>query len=143
MDKILERPDLSMLVDCIKKSNISHILESQDQLITVFAPTNNGMSKTLGFHEGVMDGTLNQTYVASILKRHKITGHGKVRTEDIRGFDGPEISLDDGTGTIHFHKYNNGSIVAIEKGHMNRTVNLIETDIDASNGVLHIIDGLL
>ena len=79
-----------------------------------------------------------------MLSRHKVVGHGAYTTDRIRNHAGKMITFDNHKpGFVVIWKHDDGSITVIERIGNNIERKIVEGDIPASNGVLHIIDGIL
>ncbi|MFD1615085.1 fasciclin domain-containing protein [Gelatiniphilus marinus] len=131
----IETPDLSNLVAALQRANLVETL-SGDQNYTVFAPTNEAFSKFLsdnGFAslDDVPDNVLKQ-----ILLNHVISGDLK------------SSGLSTGYGqtlATEASSQNNLSIyINTESGvNLNGVADVIRADIDATNGVIHIVDAVI
>jgi uncharacterized surface protein with fasciclin (FAS1) repeats len=120
-------PDFSTLVTAVTKAGLVETL-SGDGPFTVFAPTNEAFAK---IPKDQLDAILaDQTKLTSILKYHVIAG--KVLASDLQ----PEQSV----ATVE------GQNVDIKVADGKATINgcaIVKTDIEASNGVIHVIDCVL
>lgn len=129
-----DTPSLSTLVSAVKAANLVDTLQDNGPY-TVFAPTNEAF-------EALPKGTLatllkpeNQDKLKSILTYHVVAG--KVMSSDLK--DGQEITTVEGSKIT----------VSIEDGKVYLTdatgnkVMVQQADIDAKNGVVHTIDGVL
>jgi uncharacterized surface protein with fasciclin (FAS1) repeats len=103
---------------------------------TVFAPTDEAFA---ALPEGTLDALLEDPTgdLASILTYHVVPG--KVLAADVVGLDGDEVTTVNGAAlTVGV----DGSNVTLTDAAGN-TVNVVQTDIETSNGVIHVIDGVL
>ena len=126
--------DFSTLVAAVKAADLVETL-SGDGPFTVFAPTNAAF-------EALPDGTLdtlldpaNKDQLAGILTYHVVAG--KVMAADLS--DGQEVETVQG-GTLTVGIDGDKVTLTDENG---ATVNVTDTDIEASNGVIHVIDGVV
>ena len=100
-----------------------------DGPFTVFAPTDEAFA---ALPEGVLDALLlpeNVEVLSSILTYHVISGEvmaADVTTGDVATVEGSNISIDTSEGVV-----------------LNGSANVTATDIDASNGVIHVIDAVI
>jgi uncharacterized surface protein with fasciclin (FAS1) repeats len=124
----VETEALSTLVAALKAGELVSTLQG-DGPFTVFAPTNAAFA---ALPEGTLDNLLkpeNKDQLIAILKYHVVSG--KVMSTD----------LSDGmmAATV------NGAEVTIttEGGAKVNGANVVSADIDASNGVVHVIDAVL
>ncbi|WP_111412599.1 fasciclin domain-containing protein [Billgrantia lactosivorans] len=101
-----------------------------DGPFTVFAPTDEAFA---ALPEGTVDELLepeNREQLAAVLTYHVVSG--KVMAEDAMGLDsattvqGQDISISSSDGSV-----------------MINDANVIQADIEASNGVIHVIDSVL
>ncbi len=122
-------PDFSTLVELVTAAGLAETL-SGDGPFTVFAPTNEAFSK-------VPAATLEQLKadptgaLADVLKLHVVSG--KVLAADAAGLAGQCVD------TL-------GGKVKIEKSGDNLTIGgatITSTDIEGTNGVIHVIDGVI
>jgi uncharacterized surface protein with fasciclin (FAS1) repeats len=126
-------PQLSTLVAAIKAAGLVHTLEGSGPF-TVFAPTNSAFA---ALPKGTLKKLLepaNKGELASILTYHVVPGAlkssqiqpGAVKTVNGATFTvgtaGGKVTITDGKGT---------------------TVQVIKANIAASNGVIHVINGVL
>ncbi|SDB80799.1 Uncaracterized surface protein containing fasciclin (FAS1) repeats [Raineyella antarctica] len=103
---------------------------------TVFAPNDAAFAK---LPAGTVDTLLKepQGKLSEILKYHVIKG--EVKAADVLTMDGKKVpTLQGGDLTI---KVNGDKVSLVDAtGH---SVNVITTDVQATNGVIHVIDGVL
>ncbi|PPS39953.1 fasciclin domain-containing protein [Chroococcidiopsis sp. TS-821] len=116
------------LVEAIKATDLIDILKSPGPY-TVFAPTDEAFNK---LPEGVtLDALLQDNHkLKRILTYH--VAFGDVRAEDLMQIEEAE--------TVE------GSVVAVESSSGNLKVNnanILQSDILADNGVIHVIDAVL
>lgn len=120
-------PDFSTLVAAVGAAGLAETL-SGDGPFTVFAPTNEAFE---ALPDGVLDALLlpeNKDALASILTYHVLSG--EVMAADVTAGD---------VATVE------GSTIAIstDGGVQVNDANVTATDVDASNGVIHVIDAVL
>jgi uncharacterized surface protein with fasciclin (FAS1) repeats len=127
VDIAVGNPDFSTLVTALQEAGLVEVLAGEGPF-TVFAPTNEAFAK-------IPEETLNEILadkeqLTQILTYHVVAG--KVMAEDV-------VSLSSAT-TVQ------GGDLAIEvmgNSVMVNNANVIQTDIEASNGVIHVIDTVL
>ena len=102
---------------------------------TVFAPTDEAFAK---LPDGALDGLLkDKDALTGILTYHVVAG--EVMASDVVGMDGRKVAtVQGGSFTINVKD----GLVSLTDGAGN-TANVVQTDITASNGVIHVIDGVL
>lgn len=126
----INNPDFSILVQAVVKAGLVDALSAAGPF-TVFAPTNEAFSKlfaTLGV-SGISDLTADQ--LTPILLYHVVSGN--ILASEVTSGDVPTLK----SGS-------NISIMANAKGvKINNTTNVITTDVQGTNGVIHVIDSVL
>jgi transforming growth factor-beta-induced protein len=121
--------DLSVLTGALESTGLYEALADSDKSFTVFAPRN------AAFQPLIDDGTiasLTQEQLSEILLFHVIDS--VVLSSDIEGTVNAETLLEGAKL----------SVSADDSGvQVNGTVNVVQADIRASNGVVHVVDGVL
>jgi uncharacterized surface protein with fasciclin (FAS1) repeats len=127
-------PDFSTLVEAVTAADLAETL-SGDGPFTVFAPTNDAFA---ALPEGTLDDLLlpeNQETLAAVLTYHVVGA--EVMSTDLT--DGQEVETVQGE-ILTVGVSDAGVTLTDASG---GTVNVILADVDASNGVIHAIDGVL
>ena len=119
--------DFETLVAAVTAADLVETL-SGDGPFTVFAPTDDAFD---ALPEGLLDALLlpeNKDALTSILTYHVVSG--EVMAADVTAGDVETVE---------------GSTIAIttEGGVMVNDANVVTTDVDASNGVIHVVDKVL
>jgi uncharacterized surface protein with fasciclin (FAS1) repeats len=126
--------DFSTLVAAVKAAGLVETL-SGDGPFTVFAPTNDAFAK---LPAGTVDALLkpeNKDQLAAILTYHVVAG--KVMSSDltdgqkVKTVQGEELTVGVADGKVTLTDANGN------------TVNVVTPDLEASNGVIHVIDGVV
>lgn len=119
---------LSTLVTAVKEADLVETLNG-DGPFTVFAPTNQAFSN-------LSDGTLemllkdeNKSQLQGILTYHVVSG--KIMASDLE--DGQMVE------TVQGNKIK----VSLSDGAKINGANVVKADVEASNGVVHIVDAVL
>ena len=128
VDVAASNPDFETLVAAVTAAGLAETLSGEGPF-TVFAPTDEAFD---ALPEGVLDALLlpeNKDALTSILTYHVVSG--EVMAADVTAGDVPTVE---------------GSTIAITtdggvQGQRARQVTA--TDVDASNGVIHVIDAVL
>jgi uncharacterized surface protein with fasciclin (FAS1) repeats len=120
-------PDFETLVAAVTAAGLAETLSGEGPF-TVFAPTDEAFE---ALPEGVLDALLlpeNKDALTSILTYHVVSG--EVMAADVTAGDVPTVE---------------GSTIAIttDGGVKVNEANVTATDVDASNGVIHVIDAVL
>jgi transforming growth factor-beta-induced protein len=124
--------DFSTLVTAVKAAGLVDTLSGNGPF-TVLAPTNDAFNK---LQAGLLEKLVlpeNKTALTKILTYHVLTG--KNLAADVIKLDGKSVATVNGA-SINI-KVVNGGVV------LNDKVNVTKTDIEASNGVVHVIDQVL
>lgn len=103
---------------------------------TVFAPTDSAFAK---LPAGTVDELLKEPtgQLAEILKYHVVAG--KVMAADVVTLDGQKVATVQGAElTVEVA---DGKVVLVDAA--GNRINVVTTDVEASNGVIHVIDGVL
>jgi len=128
VDVAVGNPDFSTLVTAIKAAGLVETLSGEGPF-TVFAPTNAAFAK---LPEGTVESLLADIpELKKVLTYHVVAG--KVMAADVMGLKS--------AATVQ----GNDVTVAVVDGSvkLNNTATVTATDIEASNGVIHVIDSVL
>ena len=126
-------PEFSTLLAAVEAAGLAETL-SGDGPFTVFAPTDAAFAE---LPAGTLDTLLqpaNQDQLAAILTYHVVPA--EVMAADVEAGEVPTVNSAPFTVAL------DGGGVEITDGQGNQA-NVTETDIDASNGVVHVIDSVL
>ncbi len=126
-------PDFSTLVAAVKAAGLAETLSGEGPY-TVFAPTNAAFAK---LPAGTVESLLlpeNKQKLADILTYHVVAA--KVLAADVK--PGPVTTVNGADFTISVE---NGDVI-ITDGQGGKA-KVVKTDIEASNGVIHVIDAVL
>jgi uncharacterized surface protein with fasciclin (FAS1) repeats len=127
--------DFTTLVAAVEAAGLAETL-SEPGPFTVFAPTDEAFA---ALPAGTVDQLLEDPTgpLADILTYHVVPG--EVLAADVATLAGQEVTTVNGaTFTVNV----DGATVSLTDAAGN-TVNVVTTDIPASNGVIHVIDGVL
>ena len=133
VDIAVANEDFTTLVTAVTEAELAETL-SGDGPFTVFAPTNEAFD---ALPEGTLDTLLEDPTgdLASILTYHVVPS--AAMSTDLA--DGMEVETVNGE-TLTIGVSDEGVTVTDATGN---TVNVVPADIEASNGVIHVIDGVL
>jgi uncharacterized surface protein with fasciclin (FAS1) repeats len=126
-------PEFSTLLAAVQAAGLTETLSGQGPF-TVFAPTDAAFAE---LPEGTLDTLLqpaNQDQLASLLTYHVVPA--EVMAANVQA--GQVTTVNSAPFTVAL----DGGNVAISDGQGNQA-NVTQTDIDASNGVIHAIDAVL
>lgn len=128
--------DFTTLVDAVVAANLAETLSSGE--FTVFAPSDDA------FKPLVDDGTVETLLkdpsgqLTDILKYHVV--EGTVKAADVAKLDGQEVTTVQG-GKLKVSVSEAGEVTLTDGA--GNTIKVVKTDIEADNGVIHVIDGVL
>lgn len=127
VDIALGNPDFSTLVTAVKATGLVETLSGQGPF-TVFAPTNEAFAK---LPKKTLDAILaDKEQLTAILTYHVVSG--KVMAKDVISLKSVQ-TVQGGDLEITV----NGNTVMVNKAQV------VKTDIEAANGVIHVIDTVL
>lgn len=131
LDIAAGNPNLSTLVQAIKAAGLDGLLQSSNP-VTVFAPTNDAFARMApGTLENLMRPE-NRDDLIELVREHIV--FREVESEDMRG---RIASL--GTGNLDRIRVN-----PFGRGiHVAGRATVIQPDIEASNGIVHVIDRVI
>lgn len=135
VDTAVAAGDFTTLATALEAANLVETLKGPGPF-TVFAPTDEAFD---ALPEGTLDELLADPTgdLAEILKYHVI--EGEVMAADVLEMDGQSVATVQGAElTIEV----DGEQVTLVDNSGNR-VNVVSTDVDASNGVIHVLDAVL
>ena len=129
VDTAINADDFNTLVTAITEADLVEALKAEGPF-TVFAPTDAAFA---ALPEGVLDGLLENTdELRNVLLYHVVSG--KVMAEDVVGLDGEMVET----------LFGEDVMVKVEDGMVYiNDAQVITTDIEATNGVIHVIDAVL
>ena len=133
VDIAVEDGRFTTLVAAVQAAGLAETLSGEGPF-TVFAPTDDAFA---ALPEGTLESLLlpeNKQQLTDILLYHVVPG--KVMASDVAGLDGKmaDTALEGKQIAI---KVDMGSV------YLNETTKVVITDIEASNGVIHVIDAVL
>ena len=135
VDTAVAAGDFTTLATALEAANLVETLKGPGPF-TVFAPTDEAFD---ALPEGTLDELLADPTgdLPEILKYHVI--EGEVMAADVLEMDGQSVATVQGAElTIEV----DGEQVTLVDNSGNR-VNVVSTDVDASNGVIHVLDAVL
>lgn len=131
VDTATASENLKTFVTAVKAAGLEDTLKGEGPF-TVLAPSDEAFAK---LPEGTLDNLLkpeNKDKLVAILKHHVISG--KSMAADVRKLDGKEVNTVQG----------NSARVAVKDGDVTFDgAKVIKTDVEASNGVIHVIDTVI
>jgi uncharacterized surface protein with fasciclin (FAS1) repeats len=136
VDTAIAAGDFTTLVAAVQAAGLEETLRG-DGPFTVFAPTDDAFA---ALPEGTVETLLEDPTgdLASILTYHVVAG--AVMAADVVGLDGQEVETVNGA-TFTVNIGDDGSVSLTDAA--GNEVNVVATDIQTSNGVIHVIDAVL
>jgi transforming growth factor-beta-induced protein len=128
VDIALGNPDFSMLVSLLQEAELVSVLQGEGPF-TVFAPTNAAFEQLLMDLDITASELMAQPDLSKVLLYHVLSG--KVMSTDL--VDGMMAATVNG----------NDITVDLSEGVMINNSSVISADIEATNGVVHVIDRIL
>ncbi len=135
VDVALATPDFSSLVAALQKTDLVEALANEDATLTVFAPTNQAFADLLtelGF------SSLDDVPVATLtnILQYHVLGESKMASSIQTGYF---KTLAKGAGT----NTNLSVYIDMSSTMLNKRAKITATDVEADNGVIHIIDKVI
>ena len=140
--KAMATDSLSTLVSALKNAELAATFTEDEGPYTVFAPTNSAFEKV---DKATLDELMkseNKDQLAGVLKYHVVD-------KEITASDLSQM-IEDGDGEVTFATMEGAELTAMKDGDNivlkdgnGNTATIIATDIEASNGMVHLIDGVV
>ena len=136
VDTAVGAGSFATLVAAVQAAELEETLRG-DGPFTVFAPTDDAFA---ALPAGTLDTLLADPTgdLAGILTYHVV--EGEVMAADVAGMDGQEVTTVNGA-TFTVNVGDDGAVTLTDAA--GNEVGVVQTDVDASNGVIHVIDGVL
>ena len=136
VDTAVAAGDFETLVSAVQAAGLEETLRG-DGPFTVFAPTDDAFA---ALPAGTLDDLLAdpEGALAPILTYHVV--EGKVLAADVAGLDGQEVATVNGA-SFTVNVGDDGTVTLTDAA--GNEVTVVTTDIETSNGVIHVIDGVL
>ncbi len=140
--KAMATDQLSTLVSALQAAELAQMMKEQEGPFTVFAPTNDAFAKV---DKATLDMLLmpeNKQQLQTLLTYHVVSG--EVMSADLA----QQISANNGSysfATVEGAELTatmQGENIVIKDGKGN-TANIVQANVDASNGVVHMVDTVL
>jgi uncharacterized surface protein with fasciclin (FAS1) repeats len=133
VDIATENPRLSTLVSALQATGLVDVLKRSEGPFTVFAPTNEAFA---ALPDGKLDMLLkleNQNRLKDILLYHVLPGKKLISNDFPTGE----------TITLNMANKKDATIYESRGAYIINEANVVITDIEASNGVIHVIDNVM
>ncbi len=140
--KAMATPELSTLVSALQNAELAQMMKEEEGPFTVFAPNNDAFSKV---DKATLDNLMlpeNKEKLQNVLKYHVVSG--KITSTDL------VAKIEANNGTFNFSTVEGAELTATMSGDKivlkdgnGKTANIVQADVDASNGVVHVIDAVV
>ena len=136
VDTAVEAGSFNTLVAAVQAAGLEETLRGEGPF-TVFAPTDEAFA---ALPAGTVDALLADPTgdLTAILTYHVVDG--EVMAADVAAMDGQDVTTLNGA-TFTVNVADDGSVTLTDAA--GNEVAVVQTDVDASNGVIHVIDGVL
>ena len=136
VDTAVAAGDFTTLVSAVQAAGLEDTLRGEGPF-TVFAPTDAAFE---ALPEGTVETLLEEPEgdLADILTYHVV--EGEVMAADVAGLDGQDVPTVNGA-TFTVNVADDGAVTLTDAA--GNEVAVTQTDIDASNGVIHVVDAVL
>ena len=140
--KAMETDTLSTLVTALKSAELAEMFKTEEGPFTVFAPHNGAFAKV---DKATLDSLLkeeNKDQLADVLKYHVVQGEvsSQKLVQAIKDNDGSYEISPVGGGKLIASLDGENVILTDENGNK---ATVVMADVDASNGVVHVIDAVV
>ncbi len=140
--KAMNTAELSTLVSALQAAELAQMMKEEEGPFTVFAPTNDAFSKV---DKATLDNLLkpeNKEQLQAVLKYHVVSG--EITSSDLA----QQITANN--GTYNFSTVEGAELTATMQGDKivikdgnGKTASIVQADVDASNGIVHMIDAVV
>ncbi|WP_081209045.1 fasciclin domain-containing protein [Salegentibacter sediminis] len=140
--KTMEDDSLSSLSGALQNAGLAQTFTEEEGPYTIFAPTNEAFQK---IDQATLDTLMkseNREKLSDVLKYHVV--EDKITAEEL------SKRIDQGNGEYTITTLSGASLTALKSGddillkdENGNTAKITKTNIDASNGVIHQIDGVV
>jgi len=140
--KAMETDTLSTLVSALKAAELAEMFKTEEGPFTVFAPHNGAFNNV---DKATLESLMkpeNKESLANVLKYHVVSGEvtSQQLVQAIQDNDGKYDISTVGGGTIVASLEGENVILTDENGNK---ATVVMADVDASNGVVHVIDAVV
>ncbi|TRO65566.1 fasciclin domain-containing protein [Christiangramia sabulilitoris] len=140
--KAMQTDTLSTLVTALQAAELAEMFKTEEGPFTVFAPHNAAFNKV---DKATLESLLkeeNKSQLADVLKYHVVSG--EVTAQQLMQM------IQDNNGKVEIDTVGGGKLVASLEGDKvvltdenGKKATVVMTDVDASNGVVHVIDAVV
>lgn len=126
-------PDLKLFVQAINKAAVSTTFTATPSLVTVFAPTNAAM--TAAGYDSTAIANSTAAILSPIVRYHAVNARiysSEFKTDSLKSVQGDKFFME-----------RTGATAKVKGKSNTGFANVTNIDVSVTNGVLHVIDGLL
>ncbi len=140
--KAMATDTLSTLVSALKSAELAEMFKTEEGPFTVFAPHNGAFNNVDSATLESLMKEENKDQLAGVLKYHVVSGEvtSQKLVQLIQENDGKYDISTVGGGTIVASLDGESVILTDENGNK---ATVVQADVDASNGVVHVIDAVV
>jgi uncharacterized surface protein with fasciclin (FAS1) repeats len=134
LEQVLSQQDqLSAFADAINRAGLSHHLQSQSLMFTLFAPSNDAFTSYLQTNGYASLAEVPEATLASLVRYH--IGFGRTLAVEL---DSARLINTFDDRKIFVYTSGNGEVITL-----NNQAQVVESDILARNGVIHVLGQVL
>ena len=140
--KAMATADLSTLVSALQSAELAQMMKEDEGPFTVFAPSNAAFAKVPKANLDKLMMEENKSDLQTVLKYHVVSG--EITSADLAK------AIKDNNGTYKFKTVEGAELTAMMSGDKimlkdgnGKTATIVQADVDASNGVVHVIDAVV
>jgi len=144
-DIAVDNPDFSILVEALERTGLDVVLANNTKQFTVFAPTNAAFN-TFFSSLGTDVNNVNVDVLKAVLLNHVLGAEVKAAQVPTAGYAttlSPFNAADTNSPGISMFLQKEGTNVFINGGTATTGVKVTTADVDASNGVIHIVNAVI
>lgn len=137
----MENEDLSALVNALQRADLAKTFTEENGPFTVFAPTNDAFENVGETEMDTLMSSDNKDKLTELLKYHVV--EDEVTAEELSRL------IEDGEGEHKITTMAGAELTAKMEGDQimltdeaGNSFSVIEADVEASNGIVHVIDGV-
>jgi len=142
LSKAMQTPNTKKYVSALISANLNKILSDQDGPFTVFAPSNEAFNSLSEENKKRLINIKNKDSIAILLKTHIVEGNynSEALSSEIKNNKGKFVLTTLSGATLTASKKGKDISIIDENG---KEAIIVKKDIEASNGVLHVLNKVL
>lgn len=142
LSKAMQNPSTKKYVSALISANLNKTLSDQDGPFTVFAPSNEAFVSLSEENKKRLTNAKNKDSITILLKTHIVEGNYNTEalTSEIKKHKGKFVLTTMSGATLTASKKGKDISIKDENG---KEAIIVKRDIEASNGVLHVLNKVL